>query len=223
MMDSMRSLLEKLSQLEEATTPVSVKQGLNSQQQSVDQLPALFRPKSIQALKAKTDPTHPMKGKFVGDGVEPKKRSLDETMRDIEEDMLSRVKRDLTQYLDQLEKKNQLDRDLIDKAKDAVERRQAEEEDVQEDPTTQDLTVAAPPSPQIDPTLPESAPIKTITFEDGSEFEILGDQRRGFEVRHSGKTLPTRFNNIDHAQMALDLFQHRRNKLNTNADYIDEK
>jgi hypothetical protein len=42
--------------------------------------------------------------------------------------MLSKVKKDLTQYLDRLEKKVSISRDLKDKAVDAVEKGQAEEE-----------------------------------------------------------------------------------------------
>jgi hypothetical protein len=69
-----------------------------------------------------------MDGYMVGDSVEPKKTALEEAMSEIEEDMISKVKKDLTQYLDRLEKKVSINRDLKDKAKDAVERGRAEEE-----------------------------------------------------------------------------------------------
>jgi len=49
-------------------------------------------------------------------------------MAEIEEDMISKVKKDLTTYLDKLEKKVSINRDLKDKAVDAVEKGQAEEE-----------------------------------------------------------------------------------------------
>ena len=65
---------------------------------------------------------------MVGDSVEPKRTALEEAMAEIEEDMLSKVKRDLTTYLDKLEKKVRVDRDLKDKALDAVQRREPEEE-----------------------------------------------------------------------------------------------
>lgn len=66
-MTDLYQLIEKLDSIAEGgTTPIGVKHGLNKQQQSVDQLPALFKPKKISVLTAKTDPQHPMKGHFVG-------------------------------------------------------------------------------------------------------------------------------------------------------------
>jgi hypothetical protein len=94
----------------------------------VPQLPALFKPHGIRALGAKTDPKHPMAGYMVGDSVEPKKTALEEAMAEIEEDMISKVKRDLTTYLDKLEKKVSVNRDLKDKAVDAVQKGKAEED-----------------------------------------------------------------------------------------------
>ena len=97
-------------------------------QQRVPQLPALFKPRHIRALGAKTDPAHPMDGYMVGDSVEPRRTALEEAMAEIEEDMLSKVKKDLTTYLDKLEKKVAVSRDLKDKAVDAVKKGKAEED-----------------------------------------------------------------------------------------------
>jgi hypothetical protein len=69
-----------------------------------------------------------MDGYMVGDSTEPRRTALEEAMAEIEEDMLSKVKKDLTKYLDKLEKKVSISRDLKDKAKDAVERGRAEED-----------------------------------------------------------------------------------------------
>jgi hypothetical protein len=69
-----------------------------------------------------------MDGYMVGDSVEPKKTALEEAMAEIEEDMISKVKKDLTQYLDRLEKKVSINRDLKDKAVDAVQKGKAEED-----------------------------------------------------------------------------------------------
>jgi hypothetical protein len=69
-----------------------------------------------------------MDGYMVGDSVEPKKTALEEAMAEIEEDMISKVKKDLTTYLDRLEKKVSIDRELKDKAQDAVQKGQAEED-----------------------------------------------------------------------------------------------
>jgi hypothetical protein len=101
---------------------------LSPAQQKVPQLPALFKPRHIRALGAKTDPAHPMDGYMVGDSAEPRRTALEEAMAEIEEDMLSKVKRDLTTYLDKLEKKVSVNRDLKDKAVDAVQKGKAEED-----------------------------------------------------------------------------------------------
>jgi hypothetical protein len=74
-----------------------------------------------------------------------------------------------------------------------------------------------------DPVLPESAPVKTITLEDGVMLEIHGDQSRGFEVRCGGRGLATRFPNLDHAQMAVDLYRRRRQRRDASADYVEER
>lgn len=242
-----RSILQRITAIEEgATTPVSVKHGLNPQQKSVPQLPALFKPKSIKVLGAKTDPQHPMKGYAVGadESAESKKSALEEAMAQVEEDMLSKVKADLNNYLDRLEKKmagddgqrnkdtpdldrlekkTRIDRDLIDKAVSAVKKGQAEEQ-VAEDPTEQDTMVTPPPAPIQDPVLPESAgPVFTVEMSDGSCLECWGDEGRGFEVRRQGRAMPSRFPKADHARMAMDLFKNRYERQDRGQDYIEER
>ena len=119
MSNDIRSILDRLATVEGKLSPA---------QQKVPQLPALFKPRHIRALGAKTDPAHPMDGYMVGDSVEPRRTALEEAMAEIEEDMISKVKKDLTQYLDRLEKKVAVSRDLKDKAVDAVEKGRAEED-----------------------------------------------------------------------------------------------
>jgi len=119
MSNDIRSILDRLATVEGRLSPA---------QQKVPQLPALFKPRHIRALGAKTDPAHPMDGYMVGDSVEPQRTALEEAMAEIEEDMLSKVKKDLTQYLDRLEKKVAVSRDLKDKAVDAVKQGRAEED-----------------------------------------------------------------------------------------------
>jgi len=248
MTSDIRSILQRITAIEEgATTPAVVKKGLNPQQKSVPQLPALFKPKSIKALGAKTDPQHPMKGYAVGadESAEPKKSALEETMASIEEDMLGKVKADLNSYLDRLEKKiaddgqrekgtpdldrlekkTRIDRDLIDKAVSAVEKGQAEsEEEIAEDPTEQDTLVTPPPAPVEDPVLPESAgPVFTVEMNDGSCLECWGDEGRGFEIRRQGRAMPSRFPKADHARMAMDIFKNRWDKQDRGQDYIEER
>ena len=246
MSNDIKSILERMAVLEGKTTPVSVKHGLNQQQKSVHQLPALFKPRDISTvLKSKTDPQHPMKGELVGDSVVPKQNALDEAMIDIEEDMVGKVKRDLTHYLDQLqqkisddgqrdrsdkpidklEKKQRIDRDLKDKAIDAVAKRKAEEgNELDEDPTEQEIGVETPPPPMQDPQLPESA-VKSYAMEDGTTLECWGDQARGFELRRGSRKLPTRFRNMDDTDMAVKLFQKRKaaQDQDLDQDYIQER
>lgn len=119
MSNDIRDILQRLATVEGRLSPA---------QQKVPQLPALFKPKHIRALGSKTDPAHPMDGYMVGDSVEPRRTALEEAMAEIEEDMISKVKKDLTQYLDKLEKRVRVDRDLKDKAQDAVQKGEAEED-----------------------------------------------------------------------------------------------
>jgi hypothetical protein len=53
--------------------------------------------------------------------------------------------------------------------------------------------------------------------------ECYGDQAQGFELRRNGRSLPTRFNQLEHADMAVRLFQKRREREDLAQDYIDEK
>jgi hypothetical protein len=224
MSTDIRDILTRLDHINEgALTPAGERHGLNPQQKSVDQLPALFRPRSIRALASKRDPQHPMAGKFVGDSKKNTGTALEEAMAEIEEDMLSKVKRDLTTYLDKLEKKARVDRELKQKAVDAVMHGRAEEDRVEEDPTAIDPTATAPTTPVQDPVMPESAPVKTINMEDDVMLEIHGDQSMGFEIRRDGRSMLTRFPDIDQAQMAIDLFRARRKRSTRDQDYIEER
>ena len=123
MSNDIRDILSRLTALEGKLTPAAVKKGLNPQQDSVPQMPALFKPKKISVLGSDTDPQHPARGYAVGsnESVEPVANKLAETMASIEEDMLSKVKKDLTTYLDKLEQKVKSDPDLMAKAVDGVE------------------------------------------------------------------------------------------------------
>ena len=162
-----------------------------------------------------------MAGKLVGDSVEPQS-ALAETMQDIEEDMLGKVKRQFVDYLEKLKDKSKIDRDLVDKAKEELG--MSTDEDVaKEDEDFDDSELAH----NIDQTANTQAvaaqqPVKTVTMEDGAVLEIYGNEGQGFEVRHSGRSLPTRFKNIDHADTAVQLFQKRRRQQNTDQDYIEE-
>jgi len=218
MSNDIRSILERLSLVEGKTTPVSPRGSMNKQQERVPQLPALFKPKNISTtLTKKPYQKHPMDGYMVGENA------LAEAMQEVEEDMISKVKKDLNAYLDRLEDKvsgaddgqrdhqtpeldklsakEKRDRDLIQKAVDAVEQGQIEE-----------------------------SPTQCIAMEDGTLFEIYECGPEEFEIRHGGRSLPTRFPNIDHAKMAVDIFKSRKQQQqqqepeqDLSQDYIEEK
>jgi len=252
MSDPIYKIIERLALIEGKTTPVSVKHGLNQQQRDVPQLPALFKPKNISTtLTKKPYQKHPMAGYMVGDSVEPKKSSLEEAMQEVEEDMLSKVKKDLNAYLDSLEdsmshrddgrrerstpeldklsKKERIDRDLIDKAKSAVKQKQAEE-DVEEgwdseEGSAMDSEVAHDVEDQVATSVVSAQqPVKTYAMEDGTMLECWGNEGQGFEIRHGQRQLPTRFPKLSHADMAVKLFQRRHQQPEQkNQDYLEEK
>jgi hypothetical protein len=237
MSNDIHQILEKLAAIEGKlvfATPAS--KGLDSQQKDAKQLPALFKPKTVKVLGAKTDPKNPMAGYMVGanESEEPTTSSLEEAMQEVEEDMLSKVKKDLTTYLDKLEQKVRVDRDLKDKAKDEIKDENPakpgrqdhhEEEEIEEDPTTTEVgdVPEQMPAAEVDPTLPEGACVKSYTMEDGSSMECWGNERDGFELRRGDRKLPTRFKDLDQADTAVKLYQARRQKNNIAQDYIEEK
>jgi hypothetical protein len=222
-----RSILDRLATVEEGKlTPVNVKHGLNKQQKSVDQLPALFKPRDISpTLTKKPYQKHPMDGKLVGDSIEPTKSPLEEAMQEVEEDMLSKVKRTFVDYLERLEDDNKIDGHLVRKAKDELDIANdpdPENEEIEEDPTQQDLDIVPAQAPEQEPVMAES-PVKTYPMEDGSMLECYGDEAKGFEIRHGERRLPTRFRNVNDADMAVKIFQKRNNKPQGNQDYLEER
>jgi hypothetical protein len=222
-----RLILDRLATVEEGKlTPVNVKHGFNKQQKSVDQLPALFKPRDISpTLTKKPYQKHPMDGKLVGDSIEPTKSPLEEAMQEVEEDMLSKVKRTFVDYLERLEDSNKIDSHLVRKAKDELDIANdpdPENEEIDEDPTQQDFDIVPAQAPIEDPTLAE-APVKTYPMEDGSMLECYGDEAKGFEIRHGERKLPTRFRNVNDADMAVKIFQKRNNKPQGNQDYLEER
>jgi hypothetical protein len=230
MSNDIRDILSRLTALEGKITPVNVKHGLNKQQDSVPQLPALFKPKHISVLGAKKDPTHPMAGYAVGadESAESKGTALAEAMAEIEEDMLSKVKKDLTTYLDRLEQKVKADPELLDKAVDDVEdanpakagkqHSHNSSDEVDEDATETDELARDAIDNQL-----ESVAVKTVECWPGTLFEIHGNEQDGFEVRYSGRSLPSRFKNIDDADMAIKLFKAHRDRNDSSADYVEER
>ena len=240
MTDPIYRIIERLALIEGKITPVNVKHGLNKQQQGVPQLPALLKPRNISpTLTKKPYQAHPLDGYMVGEN------SLAEAMQEVEEDMVSRVKGQFRDYLEKLEKENKLDSHLVRKAKHDLkigDDGEVDEQDMEENATwDQDVqpigdpadtevahgvedhiaaAVAAPASPM---SAVSESPARTYTLEDGTCLEAYGDDDNGYEVRHGERRLPTRFPRIDHADMAVKLFQKRRQKQDLSQDYIEER
>lgn len=245
MSHDIRDILQRLTAVEEGkTSPVSVKKGLTQQQDRVPQLPALFKPKKISVLGADHDPKHPMKGYAVG----ASESKLAEAIAEIEEDMVSKVKKDLTHYLDQLEKKTHDDgqrdkdstpdldriskkehqyRDMIEKAVRAIDAAEAVEEELAEN----DYELTEPETDhaiqdKVDAELGQpQQPIKVMEMEPGCVFEVYQVGEDHFEIRRGAYALPSKFKSADEADIALQLFQARRREQqkNSDADYIEER
>jgi hypothetical protein len=95
------------------------------------------------------------------------------------------------------------------------------DEELKEDPTTDDETIEPPPAPVENPVMPESVAVKTVTNECGL-WEIHGNEPSGFEIRHGNNAMRSRFKSIDEAEMALEMFAARRRKADESQDYIEE-
>jgi len=177
------------------------------------------------------DKKAPGSGYMVGsdESVEQEEEILDEAITS--EDQLDKVKKSFAEYLDSIadEKK---DTDLKDKVKGDSDIKEKNTKDasiiskqitaVAENPTEEDPVVQMPTAPTQEPVYTESAPVKTIALEDGRACEIHGDERRGFEIRHNGRAMKSRFKNLDQAQMALEMYVARHQQQDESADYIEE-
>jgi hypothetical protein len=152
------------------------------------------------------------------------------------EDVLDRVKRSFTDFIKSVEDEIK-DSDIKDKKHDDTDLKKKDKKDldlmvkvmpVAEDPTEQEpvtsiAPIVEPQAPVVNPTYAESVPVKTMTMEDGGMVEIHGNERDGFEIRREGRCMRSRFENLDHAVMALEMFQARRRKADESQDYLDEK
>ena len=228
MNDDIAKILDRLRMIESDVTPVSVKHGLNKQQKSVPQLPALFKPENISPVLGSNTQKKPLGKNMVGDSKEPV--ALARHMSEIDEDMLSRVKQDLGQYLDYLEAKkddeidNKKKRLVRQAAQQVQDRNPAKAGNQDEYSETQEpmLSGTAMMSPV---SVGESTLAKTFTMEDGTCLECHGDDDSGFEIRLGDRVLPSRFRSMDDVEMAVNMFQaHRRGQpQDPSDDYLEEK
>ena len=212
------SIVERLRILEE---------GLDKNQRSVNQLGATFKPKTVAVLTAKTDPKNPMAGKLVG-GCE-ESEELEEAA--VAEDVLEKVKKSFADYLSNIADEIKTDTDLKDKKQDDTDIKAKDTkdktlvakqtEDSELGSALSGVIPAAQPEGEPGVSMKESAAVKIITNECGL-WEVHGDETTGFEIRHGNKKLPTRFKNLDEAELALEMFNARQRKRNEAQDYIDE-
>ena len=209
------TIVERLRMLEE---------GLNANQKSVNQLGATFKPKTVAVLTSKQDPKNPLGGKLVG-GCEESKE-LEEAVAN--EDVLEKVKSSFVDYLKSIEDKykdshlkDKKDEDTDLRAKDKTDRDLIAKEESELGSALSGEIPAEQPAGEPGVSMKESAPVKTITNECGL-WEVHGDEDTGFEIRHGDRQLPTRFKNLEEAELALEMFNARQRKRNEAADYIDE-
>jgi hypothetical protein len=221
-------ILDRLRLIESDLTPVSVKKGLNKQQKSVPQLPALFKPENISPVLGSDTQKKPLGKNMVGDSMTAS--ALVRHMSEIDEDMLSRVKQDLGQYLDYLEAKkdNEIDnkkKRLVRQAAQQVQdRNPAKAGNQDEYSETQEPMLSG--TAMMNPvSVGESTLANTFTMEDGTCLECYGDDDRGFEIRLGDRVLPSRFRSMADAEMAVNMFQaHRGGRpQDSSDDYLEEK
>ena len=236
MSNDISTILHKLAQIEAAPARRTVSEAKISP--AAPQLPALFKPKKITPVLGAKEKQHPTHDYFVGDDVEVGQTPLEEAMKSVEEDVIEKVRKDLTSYLDALASEQQTDKELKDKAKDSVRDANDAIPGVQKmaDESTlgklaggivggaltksvggamagaeigNELTDEGHP-PVIEPEVPECALIKRIALEDGTSCDIHGSEADGFEIRRGERRLPTKFRNIDDAETAVELWKGHR-------------
>lgn len=201
------SIVERLAILEGRITPATTKHGLNAQQRSVPQLPALFRPRTQKILGGDPNAKNPMSGYAVG-GCEESAMA---------EDVLGQVKKSLNDYLKSLEDEKRDDPDLRDKTTTDrdLQAKKADERDLQ----PRDITPAA----------------RVFEMATGQVCEIHGNDDEGYQIRHGDRSLPTRFKDIKHAEMAIEMYNARLHgrapeepvaphvEVDADPDYLEEK
>jgi hypothetical protein len=127
------------------------------------------------------------------------------------EDVLDKVKSSFADYLKTIADEIKQDTDLKDKKR--------EDSDLKSKDKRDRTLVAKEQVKPVDET--EVSAVKVVTNECGM-FEVHGNTQHGFEIRHGNRRLPTRFKNLDEAEIALEMFNRRQRKRDELQDYIDE-
>ena len=108
------------------------------------------------------------------------------------EDIITKLKARLGDYLSDIGKEIKKDPDLVDKL------------------------AAKAPDDQMGP------PVKTVTTDDGHQIQIHGNEDDGFRISIKNKQSTSKFKNLDEAVMACEMYCAQRRKQTESADYIDE-
>jgi hypothetical protein len=233
------TIVEKLAILEGRITPTGVKKGLNPQQRSVPQMPALFKPKTQKILGGNPNAKNPMSGYMVG-GDESVEREQAMLEADMAEDVLAKVQKSFKDFIKQAEEqikdsdikeKKQQDTDLKNRdnkdrglraKSQPSEREECQTEESELGSALSGVIPAQQPAGEPGVSMKESAAIKSMVNEYGI-MEIHGNERDGFEIRSGGRAMPSRFQNLDQAEMAIEMFLARKKKQNESQDYLDEE
>jgi len=133
-------------------------------------------------------PTTEPKGTFVPKDLS--KLNVKEAVT--KEDIITKLKAKLGDYLSDIGQEIRKDPDLINKL------------------------AAKPAGNQMGP------PVKTVTTDDGHEISIHGNEDDGFRISIKNKQAPSQFSNLDEAVMACEMYCARRRQQAVNADYVEE-
>ena len=87
---------------------------------------------------------------------------------------------------------------------------------IKKDPALQDKLSAETPGDQVGP------PVKTLTTDDGHEISIHGNEDDGFRISIKNKQTPSKFDSLDEAVMACEMYRAHRRRQELNADYVEE-
>ena len=133
------------------------------------------------------------------------------------EDVLDRVKKSFNDYLKSVADEVKQDSDIKEKS-------EIDRELGKKDTQDRDL-VAKEKKVETEAVVQPSRPVKTVTNECGL-WEVHGNEYHGFKIHRNGQATRSRFNTLDEAELALDMFAKRhalKQAAEQTADYIEEK
>ena len=89
-------------------------------------------------------------------------------------------------------------------------------QEIRKDPDLINKLAAKPAGDQMGP------PVKTVTTDDGHEISIHGNEDDGFRISIKNKPAASKFKNLDEAVMACEMYCAHRRAKTKNADYVNE-